>query len=147
MAISFPVDPSLVYVFARAVGDTDARYAEQLGAEPGTPLIVPLTFTRAIAEQFDQRRELGRIAPGDPVPEGGTADRFHAEQHFEYVRPIRAGERLTANSRPGRSWTKTGRDGARLDFSEELTDFVDEDGEPVVRTRRVGVKVTRRATR
>ena len=79
-------------------------------------------------------------ANASATPEGGSKGQFHAEQHFEYVRPLRAGERLTATTYGGRTWSKQGRSGT-LRFGEIVTDFRDVAGDLVVRTRKVGVRI------
>jgi hypothetical protein len=140
MTIELPVDPALLHVFARSVGDHDPAYLAQLFVPPGQPVTAPLTYTRAVAEHFDDEGELRRGPDGEMIPAGGSDDRFHAEQHFEYLRPLRAGERLTATVRAGRVTRKAGRAGM-LEFTETHTDFLDDDGDVVVRTRKVGVRV------
>jgi hypothetical protein len=72
-----------------------------------------------------------------------SAGRLHAEQHFEYHRPMRVGDVLSATERPGSSWTKQGRRGGRLHFEETVVDFRDETGERVVTVRAVGVQTER----
>lgn len=140
MPLSFPVDAALLHVFARSVADHSPAYRDQLFSDPGQPVTAPLTFTRAVAEQFDPEREMRRRPNGELVPEGGPLGRLHAEQHFEYVRALRAGERLSARTSPGATWSKVGRAGT-LDFEEMHTDFVDDQDQVVVRTRRVSVQV------
>ncbi|MGK5112438.1 FAS1-like dehydratase domain-containing protein [Geodermatophilus sp. CPCC 205506] len=140
MSLEIPVDPALLHVFARSVGDDDPADRAQLFGPSVRPVTAPLTFTRAVAEHFDDDGELRRGPDGQPLPPGGSDDRFHAEQHFEYVRPLRAGERLTALTRPGTVTRKQGRAGL-LEFTETHTDFVDDEGNVVVRSRRVGVQV------
>ena len=58
------------------------------------------------------------MRPGQPwhgsgaepgVKKGGGG--LHAEQEFEYFRPLRVGETLTVHKRQGRTWTKDGRSG------------------------------------
>jgi hydroxyacyl-ACP dehydratase HTD2-like protein with hotdog domain len=142
MPFEVPVEPGLLHVFARSVGDGHVAYRSQLFCAPGQPVIAPLTYTRAVAEHFDEHQELRRGPDGERIPPGGSPDRFHAEQHFEYLRPLRAGERLTATTRPGAVTRKQGRAGV-LEFTETHTDFLDDDGEVVVRTRKVGVRVHR----
>lgn len=73
-----------------------------------------------------------------PAPAGGTG--LHAEQHYEYHRPLRAGERLTVSSHPGKTWEKQGRRGGLLQFAESVTEYRDESGELVVTARAVGVR-------
>lgn len=146
MTIEFRVEPGMVRVFARSVGDDDPVYAAQQFCRTGDPIVVPPTFTRAVVEHFDDENELKRAAHDGVVLEGGSNDRFHAEQHFEYLRPLRADERLTTHTRPGQTWHKRGRAGT-LQFTEVLTEFLDAGGEVVVRTRRVGVRVRPEAGR
>ena len=139
MSVKLPVEPGMIHVFAGAVGDTDPVYVRQWSASPGTPLISPPTFSR-VAENFDTDHEFRATPDGGSVPLGGTADRLHAEQHFEYLRPIRAGELLTAITTPGRTWTKTGRTGV-LHFSEMVTEFIDDSDEVVIRSTKVSVRI------
>ena len=48
----------------------------------------------------------------------------HAEQHFEYHEPVLAGDVLTAQTRPGKTWEREGRRGGKLHFSESITSQV-----------------------
>src|SRR5690606_22927 len=117
----FPVDASQIMLFARAVGDKnpiyhDAAYART--TEPGG-IIAPPTFVQAAA-QYDPNFPLrprigepwfgsGREATGvkaKPKTEGekggvGQSSRvLHAEQKYEYHKPIRPGDVLTVTTRP-----------------------------------------------
>lgn len=139
MSIEFRAEAGLAHIFAVAVGD-EYPYADQLFCASGEEIVAPPTFTRAVVEHFDREGELRSVGQSEEIPDGGSADRLHAEQHFEYVRPLRAGERITAHTRPGRTWRKPGRSGT-LEFTEVHTDFLDDRGEPIVLTRRVGVQV------
>jgi acyl dehydratase len=71
---------------------------------------------------------------------GGGGGGLHAEQRFEYHRPLRAGDVLRASSQPGRSWEKQGRRGGTLVFAEYVTEYHDQDGELVVTATMVGVR-------
>jgi acyl dehydratase len=143
----FPVEAGHVMMFARAVGDDNPVYrdpdspaARELGG-----VIAPPTFTQASA-QFDPDYPL-RPKPGETwfgsgggpgtMPEGGGG--LHAEQHFTYHRPVRVGDVLSAITRAGETWEKRGRSG-RLVFSEQITEYRDATGEPVVTARSVGVR-------
>lgn len=161
----FPVEASHILMFARAVRDPNPVYADAAYAE-GTEVggvIAPPTFVQASA-QFDPTYPL-RPRPGTPwfgsgrnatslpprEPGGGSGDGgsgggggggtsgLHAEQHYEYHRPLRAGDVLTATTRPGRTWEKEGRRGGTLRFSESITEYRDAHGELVVTARGVGV--------
>ncbi|MGY1746728.1 FAS1-like dehydratase domain-containing protein [Blastococcus sp. SYSU D00695] len=147
----FPVEAGHVLMFRRAIGDPAAAYDPEALAPP--------TFTVA-ASQFEPQHSL-RPTPGEPwfgsgrtpsgtagsggsseggASEGPAESTLHAEQHFTYHRPVRAGDVLTATSRPGETWTKEGKRGGTLRFSEYVTEFRDADGELVVTSR--GVSVT-----
>jgi hypothetical protein len=139
----FPVDAGHVLMFARAIGDDDAGYRTEL-ADPDGRAVAPPTFTMAAA-QFDDdyplRPKPGRkwfgsgAGPGEAIEGSGG---LHAEQHFEYHRPVRVGDVLSAESRPGRSWEKTGRAGL-LRFNETITEYRDAAGDLVVTARSVSV--------
>ena len=167
MAIErFPVEASHILMFARAIGDPNPIYADADYAattEVGA-VIAPPTFVQASA-QFDDEYPLrprigkpwfgsGRTATGVQRGSGsggsgsggggsgggGNGGGLHAEQHYEYHRPLRAGEVLTATVLPGRSWEKEGRRGGTLQFSESVIEYRTVDGELVVTARGVGVR-------
>ena len=155
----FPVQSGHILMFARAVGDENPVYADEAHArrtEAGG-IIAPPTFVQAAA-QFDPDYPLrprtgepwfgsGKAASGVARPPGGggAGGGLHAEQHFEYHRPILAGDVLTAVSRPGKTWTKEGRRSGRLQFSELITEYRDQKGGLVVTARSVSVHTERAA--
>jgi N-terminal half of MaoC dehydratase len=163
----FPIEAGQIMLFARAIGDpnpiySDAKYAAatELGG-----IIAPPTFVQASA-QYDPDYPL-RPKIGEPwfgsgrEPTGAQRDAgagtggsgggggggggtgLHAEQHFEYHRPIRPGEVLSVTTRRGESWEKQGRRAGLLKFSELIQEFRDESGEPVVTARIVSVRTER----
>lgn len=164
----FPVEEGHILLFARAVADpnlvySDAAYAAK--SEPGG-IIAPPTFVQASA-QFDPDYSLrpklgqpwfgsgrtptgatGRSGGGGGGGDGGGGGGggggtgLHAEQEFEYHRPLRAGDVLSGTTRPGERWEKQGRSG-KLVFSETITEYRDQDGELVVTARGVGVMTER----
>ncbi len=164
----FPVEASHILMFARAVGDKNPIYSDEeyaKGTEPGS-IIAPPTFAQASA-QFDpdyflrpkvgeawfgsgkeptgiQRPEKSEGGGGKSErPSGAAAGGLHAEQHFEYHRHPRPGDLLTAETKPGKSWTKEGRRGGKLHFSESVTEYRNQNGELVVTARGVGVRTER----
>jgi hypothetical protein len=155
MAIErFPVEAGHILLFARALGDANPAYDGALTGATSTP--APPTFVQASA-QFDPEYFLrpkigqpwfgsGRNATGAAPTGGGGGggggggSGLHAEQHYEYHRPLRAGDVLTATVRPGETWEKQGRRGGKLLFSEAVTEYRDQDGELVVTARAVGVR-------
>jgi len=74
---------------------------------------------------------------------GGIGRGLHAEQRFEYHKPLRAGDVLTAVTRPGRTWEKQGRRGGTLVFGESVTEYRDSGGDLVVAATSVGVRTER----
>lgn len=151
--VRFPVEAGHVMMFARAIGDPNPAYADGLVAPP--------TFVQASAHYDPDyplrprigqpwfgsgRRPTGVSADGNPARGGGGGGGgtgLHAEQHFEYHRPLRPGDVLTAETKPGRRWEKQGRRAGRLVFSEVVTEFRDADGQLVVTARSVGVRTER----
>ena len=158
-AKKFPVEAGHIMMFARAVGDPNPIYHDEEYArtcEVGS-VIAPPTFVQASA-QFDPdyglRPKIGEpwigsgkeptgLRPGGSGGGGGggaAAGGLHAEQHYEYHRPIRPGDVLTAETKRGRTWEKQGRRGGKLLFGESITEYRDQDGELVVTARSVGVR-------
>lgn len=159
----FPIEASHIMMFARAVGDDneiyyDADYAK--GTEPGG-VIAPPTFMQASA-QFDPDYFLRPPVDGDgwfgsggkpsgakpkePVEgekKSGGGGGLHAEQHFEFHRHPKAGDVLTATSKPGKTWVKEGKRSGKLTFSEGITEYRDQNGELVVTAKGVGVSTER----
>jgi acyl dehydratase len=149
-ACRFPIEASHIMMFARAVGDFNPIYRDPVLAKNSEVggIIAPPTFVMAAA-QFDDENPL-RPVPGEPwlgsgsrpSGSGGTsaaARGLHAEQHFEYTRPLRPGDVLVARSLPGATWSKIGRRGGRLQFTEQSAEYIDASGMVVVRCRAVGV--------
>lgn len=154
----FPVEASHILMFARSVGDENPVYSDPDYAartEAGG-VIAPPTFVQASA-QFDPDYAL-RPKPGKPwfgsgktatgvkpgqSGGGGNGGTLHAEQHYEYHRPLRAGDVLTATTRPGKTWEKEGRRSGKLIFSETIVEYRDQNGELVVTARGVGVRTER----
>jgi acyl dehydratase len=167
----FPIESGHVLMFARAVGDSNPVYSDPehaAGTEVGG-IIAPPTFVQASA-QFDPayglRPRIGRPwfgsgktpsglqrpapAEGDERPAGdrpsgggGGGSGLHAEQHYEYHRPLRVGDVLTATTSPGKRWEKQGRRAGTLVFAETITEYRNQDGELVVTARGVGVRTER----
>ncbi len=152
--ITFPVEASHIMMFARAVGETNPAYLDAEAAK-GTEvggIIAPPTFPQSVA-QFDPDYHL-RPKPGQkwfgsakgpsgiegkPTSSGG----LHAEQHFEYHRQLRAGDVLTVETKPGKTWEKESKRAGKLTFRERITEYRDQHGELVITARGVGVTTER----
>jgi acyl dehydratase len=157
----FPVDRTAILNFAAAIGETNPIYWDEEYAKR-TPLggvVAPPTFAVAAALWNPEYglRGVRQIPARPPAPAaadkagaregrggGGSARLLHGEQRFDYHQPMRPGMRLTATSRPGRTWEKEGKRGGKLRFSETITELRDERGELVVTATSVGI-VTEKA--
>ena len=152
----FPVEAGHILMFARSIGDPNPVYADEAyakGTEVGG-VIAPPTFVQASAQfdpDFPLRPRVGEPWLGsgrEPTGRGGGGGGgggggLHAEQHYEYHRPLRAGDVLTATTRRGDTWEKEGRRAGKLVFNESITEYRDQSGELVVTARNVGVRTER----
>ncbi len=140
----FPIQSSHLLFFARAIGDPDADDTDFSTA------IAPPTFGIA-HHQFRPGYPL-RPQSGQPWIGSGRTDSgadasgfeaaLHAEQQFDYFRPISAGMTLAVDTVTGSSWTKARRDNGHLAFSESVTHLRDAaTGELVQTARSVGVVI------
>ncbi|GAA0612559.1 hypothetical protein GCM10009547_13210 [Sporichthya brevicatena] len=129
--VRFPVEEGHVLAFARSIDETPPRVGE----------IVPPTFT-ACSTQQDPRHMRG-LQPVGVLAAAAEAggDVLQAEQHFEYLQPVRVGDVLTVTESPGRSWTKAGRNGEALQFFEVLREYSNPIGDVVVRSLTTLVRV------
>ena len=158
---NFPIEAGHIMMFARAVGDPNPVYHDADAAKSSEVggIVAPPTFIQASA-QFNPNYFLrpqigqpwlgsGKEPTGMQRPErapsggggGGGGVGLHAEQHFEYHRPIRPGDVLTPTNKEGKSWERTGRSG-HLQFSENVTEWHDAEGNLVVTARGVGVRTS-----
>jgi N-terminal half of MaoC dehydratase len=144
----FPIEAGHILMFARAIGDENPAYAGALdGSRDDVP--APPTFVQSAA-QYDPDYPL-RPLPGVAWFGSGGTDGFapdgggglHAEQHFEYHKPLRAGMVLSASTSDGKAWEKEGRRGGKLLFNETFTEYRDAAGDLVITARAVGVKTER----
>lgn len=144
--VTFPVEATHIMMFRRSIGDY---------AVPDTGLdkaAAPPTFPRAVA-QFDPEYVL-RLKPGvdwfgsGKSPSGvkgkaGSSGGLHAEQHFEFIRPVMPGDVLTVTEKPGKTWEKESKRAGKLIFTERVAEYRDQKGELVCISRGVGVRTER----
>lgn len=154
----FYVDRTGILLFASALGETNPIYWDEDAAK-GTNLggvIAPPTFAISSAHWNPDYALKGvrRIPAPKPKPvaprsAGGgggmnIARVLHGEQRFEYYKPLRPGMKLTVTTKPGKTWSKEGKKGGRMNFSESVSELRDEQGELVVVATGVGI-VTEKA--
>ena len=160
MAIDkFLVEASHIMMFARSIGDDNpVYYDEDHKSESGSEgIIAPPTFAQSSA-QFDpdyflRPKTVGvgwfgsGIEPTGLKPSGsggggggGAAAGLHAEQHFEYHLPLKAGDVLSATTKPGNAWEKESKRAGKLKFSESVTEYRNQNGDLVITATGVGVQ-------
>ena len=152
--ITFPVEATHIMMFARAIGDTNPVYhdAEAAKKTEAGGIIPPPSFAQAVA-QFDPEYHLrpkpdqkwfgsGKTASGvegKPSSSGG----LHAEQHYEYHLPVHAGDVLTVETLPGKTWERESKRAGKLTFRERVTEYRNQKGALVITARGVGVTTER----
>jgi N-terminal half of MaoC dehydratase len=100
------VEASAALRFAQAIGETNEVFLDELSARTQgyRGLCVPPTYAFVLKHQGASPdaalRELG--------VEGGSGKLLHAEQAFEYLRPICAGDRLCFRERVADVYEKKG---------------------------------------
>jgi N-terminal half of MaoC dehydratase len=151
----FPIDRTAILTFAAAIGETNPIYWDEAFAAR-TPLgdvIAPPTFGISSAHwnpdyglrgprKIPARKAAAEQA--ESAPRGGSGGPnltrvLHAEQRFEYKKPLQPGMRLTISTRAGKSWEKEGKRGGKLVFTEGVTEYRDASGELVLVATSVSV--------
>ena len=157
---TFPVDLTSIMLFASALGETNKIYYDEEYARKSSlaGVIAPPTFAiasahwnpsyplrgvRRIPEPPARPAETRRRRGPEEAGGGGLARALHGEQRFRYHKPMRPGMRLSVSTRPGKSWTKEGRRGGTMHFSEGVTEYRDQDGELVVTAASVGITTSK----
>ena len=114
--------------FARAIKDDNPIYFDEEHAKrEAGGIMPPPTFTMTQAFWEDGR---GRI-PLDM----DLRRVLHGGQEFEYVRPIHAGDVLTAQGRVADVYKKPGKRGGEMTFAVFETEFRNQRGEVVLYSR------------
>ncbi len=121
---SATIEAEHVARFADALRDPNPAYR---GANATAPLTYPIAFmAEAMSGGMDTFLELGL----------NFMTLVHGEQEFEYVRPLKVGEKLTLTGRIGDIYEKTGSSGT-LDFVVLETEGKDNAGKRVFFSRNV----------
>ena len=163
MAIDkFLIEASHIMMFARSIGDDNPVYHdEEYKSESGCEgIIAPPTFAQSSAQfdpdyflrpktggegWFGSGKEPTGLKPSGSGGSGGSgaAAGLHAEQHIEYHLPLKAGDVLSATTKPGNSWEKESKRAGKLKFSESVTEYRNQDGDLVITATGVGVQTER----
>lgn len=128
-------EPQVVHVefgkireFARAIKDDNPLYfdPEHAKREAGG-VLAPPTFTMTLAH-WDNGK-------GRPQLDMDLRRLLHGEQEFEYLKPIHAGDVLTAVTRVANVFEKAGSRGGTMKFAVLETEFKNQKGDLVMRSR------------
>jgi hypothetical protein len=148
-AEKFPVEASLIRLFAQAIGDTNPAYYEETAGDTEIGhVIAPPTFITSASHwdpTYPLRWKTGQPWNGSGATEGtkpagsGGGTSLHAEQHFTYHRQLQPGDVLFPTPGEGKTWEREGRRGGTMTFRESVTEWRDADGELVITSRSVGV--------
>lgn len=126
------VDEWRARFFAKAVGEPDPIYSDAAAAKAaghrGLPLMPTMLFCM----------EQGRPDGYKLVEDMGVkiAQLLHGEQHFDYVKPVYAGDALTFRTKITDIYDKKG---GALEFFERTTTITNQAGETVGRLRGIAV--------
>ena len=116
---SVTVDSTRLEQFAQAIGERNPHLA---GA------IAPPTFMKVLEGENNSSRAILAALDVD------LRHVLHAEQHFEYMAPIRAGDRLTIERWVSEIYEKQGR---AMEFIVIDTRFTGPAGQPIGRSRQI----------
>jgi len=126
--VTMRVEYGKIREFARAISDDDPIYFdEEYAKSEAGGIMAPPTFTQTLIF-WDGGR--GRVDYG--------LDRrrlLHGEQEFEYVRPIYAGDVLTATARISNVEKRPGKRGGEMTLVTLETEFKNQRGEIVLYSR------------
>ena len=115
--------------FAKAIKDDNPIYFDEGYAEKEAGGVMPPpTFTMTQAHWSD-----GVI--GGPKLDMDLRRVLHGGQEFEYVKPIHAGDKLTATGRISDVYKKPGKRGGEMTFAVIETEFKNQKGEVVLYSR------------
>ncbi len=131
--VTMHIERGKIREFARAIKDEDPLYFDEDRArrEAGG-IMPPVTFLQTLSHWDDGR---GRLKlPFD------LKRVLHGEQEYEFLKPIYAGDALTAVSRIVDIYEKPGRRGGTMTFAVTETEYKNQRGELVARARAVGIE-------
>jgi hypothetical protein len=141
MTFIFPIESGHIVMFRRSVGEsTGVDFSPQGGVAPPTFVAAGAHFMPDYPLRPQPSRPWFGSGRGPGTSEDGQGNRMQAEQHYRYFGPIRTGDVLVGNQRPGRSWSKDGRSG-NLRFTEEITEYRTFAGKLTVESRLVRVRL------
>jgi acyl dehydratase len=131
--VTMHVERGKIQEFARAIKDDDPLYFDEEHArrEAGG-IMPPVTFLQTV-QHWDDGRGRARV-PFD------LKRVLHGEQEYEFLKPIHAGDVLTAVSRVVDMYEKPGKRGGSMNFAVTETEYKNQQGELVARARHITIE-------
>jgi acyl dehydratase len=130
--VTYEVEKGQVRRFARAIEDGDAIHVDEKAAKAGgfSSIVAPPTFP-AVLHGVDELLEGVGLDPRQTM---------HAEEEYEYFKPICAGDEITVSHKIVNAYDKQAPNG-RLIFVVIETRGNDRRGKPMFKGRRVLVEL------
>jgi len=127
------VERGKIREFAAAIKDEDPLYFDEAHAvKEAGGIMPPITFLQTVSHWDDGR---GRVRlPFD------LKRVLHGEQEYEFLKPIRVGDVLTAVSRIVDIYEKPGKRGGSMNFAVTETTYTNQRGETVARAQHVTIE-------
>jgi acyl dehydratase len=127
------IEAGKIREFAKSIKDPNLLYYDENVAKAEIGGIMPTpTFLMTVAH-WDE-------GEGHPRVQMDLRRVLHGEQEFEFLKPIYAGEVLTAVTKVADVYEKTGSRGGKMTFVVMDTEFTNQKGEKVAVSRGVTVE-------
>ena len=131
--VTMHVERGKIREFAQAIKDDDPLYFDDDAAREAGGIMPPVTFLQTISH-WDQT---GASRPRLPFDLKRV---LHGEQEYEFLKPIHAGDVLTATSRIVDVYDKPGKRGGSMNFVVTETAYTNAQGELVARARHITIE-------
>jgi acyl dehydratase len=128
--VTFPIDRSKLVELAKSFGDEDPVWRDPEAASSAGFDGLPANPTATVL--VNHWRE-GGVASMVEAIGADLARVLHGEATWEYFRPVRAGDELTARQVISDVTTREGKRGGSMTLVKIATDFTNQDGELAVR--------------
>lgn len=132
--VTMHVERGKIREFAQAIKDDDPMYFDEAHAQrEAGGIMPPVTFLQTV-QHWDH--------------EGGSRPRvpfdlkrvLHGEQEYEFLKPIRVGDVLTAVSTIVDVYEKPGKRGGSMNFAVTETEYKNAKGEVVAKARHITIE-------
>jgi len=131
--ITIRIEAGKIREFAKSIKDANPLYDDENVAQAEIGGVMPPpTFLVTLAHWDDGQ--------GRPHVQMDLKRVLHGEQEFEYLKPIYAGDVLTAVTKVADVYEKTGGRGGKMTFVVMDTEFTNQKGEKVAISRGVTVE-------